>query len=122
MASNILTAEARLENIKALALAAGISPEQAAERLEGRVLCTFDRDDAAAAQFYQELGRLLTRTIDARDTPDGGRYLVEVVVGDAGRWALLAPCLFGLVVMVAALAPSRLPRMIWSRSTGPSRW
>ena len=65
MASNILTAEARLENIKALALAAGISPEQAAERLEGRVLCTFDRDDAAAAQFYQELSPLLTRTIDA---------------------------------------------------------
>jgi hypothetical protein len=83
MASNILTAEARLENIKALALAAGISPEQAAERLEGRVLCTFNLDDAAAAQFYQELSPLLTRTIDAHDTPDGGRYLVEVIIGDA---------------------------------------
>lgn len=40
MASNILTPEARPENIKALALAAGITPEQAAARLDGRVLCT----------------------------------------------------------------------------------
>jgi hypothetical protein len=90
MASNLLTAEARLENIKALALAASISPEQAAERLEGRVLCTFDRNDAAAAQFYQELRPLLTRTIDAHDAPDGGRYMVEVVIGDARPLGVVA--------------------------------
>jgi hypothetical protein len=91
MASNILTAEARLENIKALALAAGISPEQAAERLEGRVLCTFNRDDGAASQFYQELRPLLTRTIDAHHAPDGGCYLVEVIIGDARPLGVGAP-------------------------------
>jgi hypothetical protein len=82
MASNILTPEARLENVKALALAAGITPDQAAERLNGRVLCTFDRDDAAASQFYAELHPLLARTIDVHDKPDGGRYLVEMIIGD----------------------------------------
>jgi E1 ligase-like protein/ThiF family protein len=83
MASHFLTPEARLENVKALALAAGITPEQAAERLRGRVLCTFDRGDAAAARFFQELRPLLVRTIDVHDTPDGGLYLVEMVIGDA---------------------------------------
>jgi len=90
MASTILTDEARAENIKALALAAGISPEQAAERLEGRVLCTFDHDDAAAAQFYQELSPILTRTIDAHDAPDGGPYLAEIVIGDATPMGVVA--------------------------------
>lgn len=82
MASNILTPEARQENVKALALAAGITPEQAAERLDGRVLCTFDCDDAAACQFYEELRPVLGRTIDVHDTPDGRRYLVEMVIGE----------------------------------------
>lgn len=82
MASNILTPEARQENVKALALAAGITPEQAAERLDGRVLCTFNREDAAACQFYEELRPVLGRTIDVHDTPDGRRYLVEMVIGE----------------------------------------
>lgn len=93
MASSILAPEARLENIKALAFAAGITPEQAAERLEGRVLCTFDRGDAAAGEFYQELRPLLARTIDVQDTPDGGRYLVEMVIGDIAPVGL-APIVF----------------------------
>lgn len=82
MAPTILTPEARLENIKALALAAGITPEQAAERLDGRVLCTFDRGDVAASEFYQELLPLLARTIRVHDAPDGGPYLVEMVIGN----------------------------------------
>jgi hypothetical protein len=93
MASHLLTPEARLENVKALALAAGITPEQAAERLEGRVLCTFDRGDVAAAHFFHELRPLLLRTIDVHDTPDGGLYLVEMVVGDAEPVGL-APAVF----------------------------
>jgi hypothetical protein len=93
MASHFLTPEARLENVKALALAAGITPEQAAERLEGRVLCTFDRGDAAAAHFFEELRPLLVRTIDVHGTPDGGLYLVEMVIGDADPVGL-APAVF----------------------------
>src|SRR6266852_1660521 len=83
MAANLLTPEARLENVKALALAAGISSEEAAERLAGRVLCTFDRDDAAAAQFYGEFGPILARTIETDDhCVATGSYSVEIVVGD----------------------------------------
>jgi hypothetical protein len=93
MASNILTAEARLENINALALAAGITPEQAAERLDGRVLCTFDCGDLAAREFFEELRPLLARTIDVHHSPDGGRYLVEMIIGDI-RPQGLAPALF----------------------------
>lgn len=93
MASSILTPEAHLENIKALALAAGITPETAAERLEGRVLCTFDRGDIAAGEFYQELRPLLARTINVQDTPDEGRYLVEMVIGDIAPVGL-APAVF----------------------------
>lgn len=93
MASRFLTPEARQENIKALALAAGITPEQAAQRLDGRVLCTFDRGDAAAVHFFQELRPLLARTIDVHDAPDGGLYLVEMIVGDVEP-AGLAPAVF----------------------------
>ncbi|MEY9802513.1 ThiF family adenylyltransferase [Bradyrhizobium elkanii] len=93
MASRILTPEARLENIKALALAAGITPEQAAERLDGRVLCTFDCGDAAACEFYQELRPVLARTIEVHNAPDGGSYLVEMVIGDVQPLGL-APAVF----------------------------
>jgi hypothetical protein len=93
MASNILTPEARLENIRALALAAGITPEQAAERLDGRVLCTFDRGDAAASEFYQELRPLLARTIDVHGAPNGGPYLLEMVIGDVQPLGL-SPAVF----------------------------
>lgn len=46
------------------------------------MLCTFDPDDAAACQFYEELRPVLGRTIDVDDIPTGRGYLVEMVIGD----------------------------------------
>jgi hypothetical protein len=97
MAANLLTAEARLENVKALSLAAGISPDEATERLSGCILCTFDSADAAACQFYSEFAPILARTIDVNDEPvTEGSCLVEVIVGDANPRTTATPLYLSL--------------------------
>lgn len=110
MAAIFLTPEARLENARALALAAGISPEKAAERLQGRILCTFDQTDAAARQFYRELQPILARTIEVRSRPDEGTFLVEMVIGNAVPSGGATAVYVGLHSDGCSFSPTRVAR------------
>jgi molybdopterin/thiamine biosynthesis adenylyltransferase len=84
MVANHLTHEARLENMRALALAAGISSDAAAERLSGYILCSFNESDEAAVQLFNELCPVLSRTISTSAVLiEASQYLAEVVIGGA---------------------------------------
>lgn len=84
MVSHSLTAEARRENIRALAVAAGISEEEASARLEITVLVTHDSDDPVAAALVAELFPILSRTLDVvfNSTKAISRIATELVVGN----------------------------------------
>jgi len=85
VAQNPLNAAARWENVRALALAAGLSEEEASERLDRRILVTHDANDPASLQLISELIRVLSRTVAvALGAPDGiSPYAAELVVGCA---------------------------------------
>lgn len=85
MASDYLNTDARAENIRALALAAGISQEEASERFSVRILLTADSDDAASIAFVGELRPILDRTITTEIDPQipGDPIVNEIVVGQA---------------------------------------
>ena len=80
-----LNPEARRENIRSLAVAAGLSEEEASERLEVTVLVTHDSDDPVAAAFVAELVPILSRTLDVvcHSTKAVSRIVAELVVGNA---------------------------------------
>ncbi|MCK1519381.1 ThiF family adenylyltransferase [Bradyrhizobium sp. 17] len=92
MAARKLTPEAFLENQRALMLAAGIAPEEAAQRLGSTVLLTVAEDDDVAASLAAEIEMLLERTLMvARALEPGQPCAVELVVGPAAR-RTEAPC------------------------------
>ena len=78
-----MNADARRENIRALAAAAGLSEEEAASRLKQIVLITFDKDDDVAARFVEEIIPLLSRTleVECNGTIAGVSYAGELVIG-----------------------------------------
>ena len=92
MAARKLTPEAIVENQRALMLAAGIAPEEAAQRLGSTVLLTVAPNDAVAAALAAEIEMLLERTLTVSRTvkPEQG-CSVELVVGPAAR-RTDAPC------------------------------
>jgi hypothetical protein len=85
MAQNPLNSEARRENFRALSLAAGISEEEAATRLEREVLVTYDIDEAAAALLAEELIPILCRTLPVSTlTGDKSEFFAcELIIGQA---------------------------------------
>jgi hypothetical protein len=87
VAEHLLNPDARRENIRALSLAAGISEEEAATRLEQEVLVTFDSEDGAAALLAAELIPILSRTlsISISGVSSGQSFAVELVIGQAGE-------------------------------------
>lgn len=103
MVSHPLNADARHENVRALALAAGLSEKEASDRLETTILVTHDARDPVAASLATELVPILTRTLAvAVDLSDDIRPSTpEFVIGSA------APRLTGRRVF-AALDASKL--------------
>ncbi len=86
MAASKLTPEARLENQRALMLAAGITPEEATLRLENIALLTVAADDTVAVSLAEEIAALLERTLTLVRVPQPTRRCaVEIVVGVAAR-------------------------------------
>ena len=85
MVGHSLNPEARRENIRALAVAAGLSEEEASDRLEVTVLVTHDPNDPVAVAFVAELVPILSRTLELIDQPTeaASRIATELVVGDA---------------------------------------
>lgn len=85
MAGHSLNEEARRENIRALAVAAGLSEEEASARLEVTVLVTHDPNDPVAVAFVAELVPILSRTLEVVDHPTEAvsRIATELVVGNA---------------------------------------
>lgn len=84
MVGHKLTAEARHENIRALTVAAGLSEEEAATRLDVTVLVTHDSDDPVAATLVAELSPLLSRTLEIKlnSTEANSPIVTELVVGN----------------------------------------
>ena len=85
MAGHSLNEEAQRENIRALAVAAGLSEEEASDRLEVPVLVTHDPNDPVAVAFVAELVPILSRTLKVVDHPTEAvsRVATEFVVGNA---------------------------------------
>lgn len=85
MAENHLNADARKENIRALMLAAGISEEEAGQRLDQQVLLTWDSADGVASQLAGEIEPILSRTVQvAQDLGDQAvPFAAELILGDA---------------------------------------
>ena len=86
MASDTLNPDARLENIRALAAAAGLSEDTAAARLEQEVLVTWDSNDQASSELVAELAPILTRTllVDFKYSSSAKKqYAAEIVIGSA---------------------------------------
>ena len=83
MAGHSLNAEARRENSRALAVAAGLSEEEASNRLEVTVLVTHDPDDPIATALVAELVPILSRTLEVVEhtTEAVSRIATELVVG-----------------------------------------
>ena len=80
-----LNNEARRENIRALAVAAGLSEEEASDRLAVAVLVTHDPDDPVAVAFIAELVPILSRTLEIVNHPTEAVSCIttELVVGNA---------------------------------------
>src|SRR5579871_5125633 len=84
MAPAPLNADARAENIRALAHAAGITADEASARLAGLIAITWDPSDAAANQLAAELQPILGRTIDTvANAAVASAPTLEVVIGHA---------------------------------------
>ena len=85
MVGHSLTAEARRENVRSLAAAAGLSEEEASDRLEVTVLVTHDSDDPVAVALVAELFPILSRTLDVvcNSAEAISRVATELVVGNA---------------------------------------
>ena len=85
MVGHSLNPESRRENIRALAVAAGLSEEEASDRLEVTVLVTHDPNDPVAVAFVAELVPILSRTLDVvcHSTEAISRIATELVVGNA---------------------------------------
>ena len=83
MVGHSLNAEAQRENIRALAVAAGLSEEEASDRLEVTVLVTHDPDDPVAGVLVAELVPILSRTLEVEEhaTEAVSRIATELVVG-----------------------------------------
>lgn len=83
MAYYPLNADARYENVRALALAAGVSEEEASERLNATVLVTYDASDLGAASLVAELIPILSRTLTvAQDLSEGALpFVTELMIG-----------------------------------------
>ena len=83
MAGHSLNAEAQRENIRALAVAAGLSEEEASDRLEVTVLVSHDPDDPVAGALVAELVPILSRTLEVVEhTVEAvSRIATELVVG-----------------------------------------
>ena len=85
MAGHLLNAEARRENTRTLAVAAGLSEEEASDRLEVTVLVTHDPKDPVTAAFVAEIVPILSRTLTVIGHPTEAvfRVVTELVVGNA---------------------------------------
>ena len=85
VAGHLLNPEARRENIRALAVAAGLSEEEASDRLDVTVLITHDPDDSVAATLVAELVPILSRTLKVIHQPSEAISLIatELVFGNA---------------------------------------
>ena len=77
-----MNADARRENMRALAVAAGLSDEEAALRLDKAVLITFDPADVLASRLAGEVIPILSRTLEVScDEGAGVSYAAELVMG-----------------------------------------
>ena len=111
MASDHLNADARTENIRALALAAGISPEEASARFSARILLTAEGDDAAATKFVSQLEPILDRTIATETDAQipGDPIATEIVVGQANPRSAAPQVFVGLSDKGCTISTSRPP-------------
>lgn len=91
--------DAQQENIRALSLAAGLSEEEAATRLEKNVLVTYDADEAASAMLADELLPILNRTLVCVTGATNATqpFAAELVIGRA-KPRLSAPHVFAFLL------------------------
>lgn len=85
MACHPLNADARRENVRALALVAGLSEKEASDRLDATILVTHDARDPVAVSLVTELVPILARTLAvAVDLSDDVQpSATELVIGSA---------------------------------------
>ncbi|MHB1069565.1 MAG: ThiF family adenylyltransferase [Gemmatimonadaceae bacterium] len=97
MPGAILTQEARSENARTLAHAAGLSVDEAERTLDRHVLVSAPESDATALALAQDLIELLVRSVThVSMTPDGFVPDLEVVVG-ATTPKSSSPCRFAVL-------------------------
>lgn len=109
----------REENKRALAVAAGISDEEAANRLSKRVLVSFDRGNISSKGLVDELLPVLRKTLRVDLTTDKAKeYAVELIIGDAPTLSD-APKIFAVLRGDRLIVRQRRPKYPGQRPTYP---